>query len=350
MAPNTWRQWAKLTKKQLRQLQKVIDVELGSILERHLPRQSSRLARVPVPVRHSPPKFRASTISSRSYHHSAKLAQGGARQFVKSRFSQGSTFVNANSRVTMFSSSSRAPKGVPRGLFTNWNLCSRNAGQRMYSTASIKFTHEAVNNMTVSLRCFFNSLDGLMLPKNGGQLGGRFSEVPQSKLLQRDISLIRDMQMFEMIQYHKEEAQFCGGEESLGSYVEFKVPVLNMEEIMPSMTFANPLALDEWREHIMRYAEELSVLEKSVRRIYESYGSLPMTTTNDYIRIHFPTLTMQETEKLITELEIAIGCVYPDADGLENDVLSNLDASTSCTFSSVLSRSPSLISANYAFV
>lgn len=351
MAPNNWRQWAKLTKKQLRQLGRVIDVELGSVLERHFPRQIGRLARVPVPIRNAPPKFRTSTISNRSYHHSTKLAADCANQFVKSRLSQGSTFANnINNRVTMFSSGSKVPRGMPRGLFTNWNLCARNAGQRMYSTASIKFTHEAVNNMAISLRCFFNSLDGLVLPQNSDQLRPRLSEIPKGQLLQRDICLIRDMQMFEMIQYHKEEAQLCDGEESLGSYVEFRVPSFGMKKAMPSMAFANSVALDVLREEIIQYTSELKDLERSVRRIYESYGSLPMTSAGNYVRVHFPTSTMQETEKLITELGITVGCVYPDSLGLESDVLSNLDDDMSCGFSSVLSRSPSIVGDNYAFV
>ncbi|GAV49691.1 hypothetical protein ZYGR_0P03370 [Zygosaccharomyces rouxii] len=339
MALNSWRQWAKLTKKQLRQLGRVIDEELGGVIERNLPRPNGRLVKVPVPVpvRQAPPKFRASatTVSTRGYHQSA-------HQFVRSRLVRTDIrLVKSVPRVTMSSSAPRVPNGVPRGLFTNWNIIGRNAGQRMYSTASIKFTHEAVNNMAVSLRCFFNSLDGLIPPNNGSQLSGRFPGPVhgQAKLSSRDVSLIRDMELFEMIKYHKNEALLAEGEETVGAYVEFKAPQLDMNKAIPQKTFANSLALDVWRDEIWNYTNELKILERNVRRIYENYGSLPITTTKDSIRIHFPTLTMLETDKLITELEITMGNVYPDPQGPPSDILSNLDVSSDSDFSSVLSPS-----------
>lgn len=349
MAPNSWRQWAKLTKKQLRQLGRVIDEELGNVIEHHLPRPNGRFAKAPVPVpaRQTPPKFRigATTINTRGYHQNAN-------QFARTKWMQnGSKFVKSAPRVTMFSSGPRIPRGVPRGLYTNWNLCARNVSQRMYSTASIKFTHEAVNNMAVSLRCFFNSLNELPFSSNSGQLSSRLTGNfvrGQTKLSPRDISLIRDTEVFEMIQNQKNEAHLTGGEETVGTYVEFKVPQLDMSKSIPQKAFANSVALDVWRDEIWDYTNKLKVLERNVRRIYESYGSLPMTTSKSCIRIHFPTLTIIETEKLITEIEITMGNVYPDPQGPESDILSNFEVDTDTDCSSVLS--PSLSNEGFALV
>lgn len=339
MVQNSWRQWAKLTKKQLRQLGRVVEQEIGGVVQRNLPRAAGRLVRVPVPVpvRPSPPKFRtaATTLSTRGYHHSAP-------QLARSKLSQTNVrLTKPASRVTMFSSAPRVPQRVPGGLFTNWNMTSRIMGRRMYSTASIKFTHEAVNNLAVSLRCFFNSIDGLLPSKGEDHSYGSLlhSTSCPPKLSSREISLIRDMELFQMIQYHKEEARLTQGEETVGAFVEFKAPQLDMSKAIPRKTFANSLALDVWRDEICNYTNELKILEHNVRRIYESYGSLPITTTKNSIRIHFPTLTMLETDALITQLEITKGNVYPDPQGPQSDILSNLNVDSDSEYSSVLSPS-----------
>lgn len=68
MTPNSWRQWAKLTKKQLRQLGRAIDEEISGVIDRHLPRATGRLVKtpVPVPVRQTPPKFRTGATDRKS--------------------------------------------------------------------------------------------------------------------------------------------------------------------------------------------------------------------------------------------------------------------------------------------
>lgn len=348
MAPNSWRQWANLTKRQLRQLGRVIDKEINSAVGRHLPGITGRLVKapVPVPVRQTPPKFRVnvSALSIRGYPQ-------GAHEFVHFRGGQvGFGIAKSIPRVTMFSSAPRVPPRVPRGLFTNWNLNIGNSGQRMYSTASVKFTHETVKNMAMSLRCFFNSLDGLVPPKTEEHLSGVLaqSECYKPRLSAKDVSLIRDMQLFDMIQHHKSEVHLTEGEGTVGAYVEFKTPQLEVNKSIPQKMFANSLALDIWRDEIWNYTNELKVLERNVRRIYENYGSLPITKTRDSIRVHFPTLTMLETDTLMTELEITMGTVYPDPQGPQSDILSNLDVNSDSEFSSVLS--PSVSNETYGII
>lgn len=361
MSSDKWRQWLKLTKKQLRQLGRTIDQELGNVLERHVPSQVGRLVRVPVPVGKAPTKFPIRNFIYRSFHQYTRFAQNvGKKPITKfnSSYRGDSNFISSNKPTSWFCSSARVPRGTPRGLFTNWNMTStRHASQRMYSTASIKFTHDAVSNISVSLRCFLNSLDGFVPanhPNTTNHMNAKGSTNAcdvQSRLTFRDISLLRDMEVFEMIKFHKSECANTGSE-TLGCYIEFKLPEFNVENAAPSLVLANSLTLDTIREEIQSYGDMLKTMEQSIRRIYDTYGSLPMTFAKDRVRIYFPNSTMKETELLVTELGIGVGCVYPDIEGVRKrdqytdceNVLSNSGStddliSVAFTYSPILSES-----------
>lgn len=351
MSTKDWRHWLKLGKKQLRQLGRTIDHELGNVLERHLPAQAGRMVRIPIPVRNGPAKFPVSNVTYRNFHQIARSAEGLGRQQVTRNISQGKRPVRGG--VTLFASSSRVPSGTPRGLFTNWNMTSsRFSSGRMYSTASIKFTHEAVNNMSISLRCFFNSIDGFTAGNGKAQVSmknlmGEYQ--PSAKLCRKDIALIREMEVFDMIARDKMES-FYAGSETFGAYVEFQVPQLDLNRVLPSLVFVNSSTLETLEDEISRFTDSLKHLAAAVRRIQENYGSLPMTSETGRLRIHFPNLTVMETEKLIVELGITLGCVHADHEGADpgpykdNNILSNANSfndlsSIDLNFSSILSDS-----------
>lgn len=313
MSSKDWRQWLKLTKKQLRQLGRTIDQELGNVLERHLPAQAGRMAKVPVPVRNQPVRFPVRNLGYRNFHQTARSGVNLGRQQLTRNISSPQKALKGG--LTLFSSCSRVPRGSPRGLFTNWNMTSTRFAQgRMYSTASIKFTHEAVNNMSISLRCLFNSMEQFM-PKDQGAHVLRKSPVSMqgcsARLSNREISLIREMEVFDMIAEHKTECPYTGSE-TLGAYVEFRMPTFDSEKIVPAVVFVNAAVLEDLEAEMARHTKSLQELQQAVRRIYENYGSLPMTFESGRLRIHFPNLTMMETEKLMVDLGVTVGCVHPD--------------------------------------
>lgn len=350
MSSKDWRQWLKLTKKQLRQLGRTIDQELGNVLERHMPAHAGRMMKVPVPVRNTPVRFPVRNITYRNFHQIARSSESLGRQQLTRNISQGKNSVRSG--VTLFSSGSRVPNGTPRGLFTNWNMTSsRFSSGRMYSTASIKFTHEAVNNMSISLRCFFNSLSGFKPTDQSTQVRMKSFMEPSSKLSGKDISLIREMEVFDMIANHKTECLYAGSEsETFGAFVEFQMPKLDLENVVPAMVFVNDSIVDDLQDEIARYTKSSKELQEAVRRIYENYGSLPLTFEGGRLRIHFPNLTMIEAEKLIVDLGITLGCVYPDHErrdagpNKDDNILSNVNSfndlsSIDLHCSSVLSES-----------
>lgn len=345
MSSKGWEQWLKLARKQLRHLGRTLDQELGNVLERHLPSQTGRLARVRVPVRSTPQRFPVRGSNYRAFH---QLTGAAARN--------GSARLTANipsaSGVSLFSSGSRFPRGTPRGLFTNWNMTSSRFSGRMYSTASINFTHEAVSNLSLSVRCFFNALDGSALSQGNGKRANVKSFVSNespAKLSRKDISLIRDMELFEMIHEHKAESSYAGSEK-VGCHVEFEMPELKLESFVPSVTFADPSTLNTLNQEVLNYTTKIKDIESAVRRICDGYGALPLTLEANRLRIHFPNLTMLETEKLIIELGVTLGSVHYESSGpktppcVSENILSNFNSlsdlsNPALTYSPVLSES-----------
>ncbi|CAI4048617.1 hypothetical protein SKDZ_13G3170 [Saccharomyces kudriavzevii ZP591] len=232
--------------------------------------------------------------------------------------------------VSRFAALSRVPKGVPRGLFTNWNMTTstRLLGQRAYSTSSIRFTQEAVNNMTISLRCFFNSLNGLDQCSHSNysktfqhasyvdSCQNDVQPVAFKKLSQKDIKFIRDLELFKIMKTQNQminESNPCFVEKP-GSYIEFTVPEFNVNGTFSvPLSFLNSSLLEELKENISSYNNDLKSIYGTVDMILQNYGSLPVTFHRNKIRIHFPNSTVADTERLIASLNITTGIVYADA-------------------------------------
>ncbi|QLL31033.1 hypothetical protein HG536_0A08480 [Torulaspora globosa] len=355
MSSKSWGQWLKVAKKQLRHLGRTIDQELGNVLERQLPSRSGTMAKIRVPIRSTPARFPVRGSNYRNFHQVAGSAVKNDRVRLTSNISSVSV-------VRLFSSGSKFPRGTPRGLFTNWNIANARFSGRMYSTASIKFTHEAVSNLSLSLRCFFNALDGSVLAQGDGKHAGSkplaSSLESTARLSRKDISLIRDMEVFEMIRNHKADCLYSGSER-VGCYIEFAMPDFRLKNILPSVSFADPSTLDVLNQEVSNYTTKLKDIESAVRRVCDSYGALPVSLEANRLRIHFPNLTMLEAEKRVTELGVTLGSIHPeefqsrDACGGRN-ILSSFNSvadlpNSALDYSPVLSESSSSW-ANYEIV
>ncbi|CAI4035662.1 hypothetical protein SMKI_13G3130 [Saccharomyces mikatae IFO 1815] len=231
--------------------------------------------------------------------------------------------------VSKFAAMPRVPKGTPRGLYANWNMTASTKllGQRAYSTSSIKFTQEAVNNMTISLRCFFNSMNGLdqcshssysetfQYASNAFAQQNEVPPVAFKKLPQKDINFIRDLELFRVMKVQNQmvdEPSACFLEKS-GSYIEFTVPEFNVNGTSSApLSFLNPSLLYDLKETISSYKYELESIYRSVEMVLQNYGSLPITLHRKKIRIHFPNSTVMETENLIASLNITTGIIHAD--------------------------------------
>lgn len=318
MPPNNWKQWLKLTKKQLKQLRRSLDDELQGLLERNLPPTSRSLVRIPVPVRQVYPvrnNYRNFSTTTRTL---SRRPDASGKTITPNAKTVGGSFVRS-SVLSNFGGMQRCPRGVPRGLFSNWNMTTaKYAYGRAYSTSAIKITHDAVQNMAISLRCFFN-LWGDFLPS--GQ-DSSFESVPLSpsysvqQVGKGGASLLRDQELYSMIQQHKQEVPDEFQVEQTGCMVEFKLPELDLS-FLPVMVFACEESMNSWTREMARYKDKLMRLEENVRKIYDQYGSLPLSFDRNKIRIHFPNLTVQETERLLRDASITLGIVL-----LESDILS----------------------------
>ncbi|SCU91935.1 LADA_0F13102g1_1 [Lachancea dasiensis] len=314
MSANTLRQWLKVARKQAKQLRQSLDDELQGFLEKNIPKPQRSLVRLPVAVNRRPP-FRH---GNRFVHTSAK---GGVNPpHASPPFRNQSprfTSCGGNTLLASFNSTYRAPKGTPRGLFTNWNMnTARFTNGRAYSTSAIRITHDAVQNMAISLRCFYNLWDDYLLG-NGlddkTKLKSRVSNfVNNGNLSPKGVSLLRTKELCRMIEDHKQELgydNFKPGEE-MGCVVEFQMPCLEMAA-MPSMVFASDEALDMWHEELAAYNIKIRTIEESVRTIYEHYGALPLEFDKRSVRVRFPNITTYEAEMLMRDLGLTLGLVLP---------------------------------------
>ena len=334
MPPNNWKQWIKLTRKQLKQLRRSLDDELQSLVERNFPRPHGSLVRVPVPVRPQRPQNPFPVGNGfRSYH----TASGRSTKFSTNVGARISTFSSSSTILNGNFASIRCPRGVPRGLFTNWNMTSSrfSGGKRLYSTASIKFTHDAVNNMCVSLRCFFSQFDEL-IPQTKDEKVHRMCATScalPKRLDPQGISLAHTMEVYQMIQQHKKE---LAGEydqrevcfDRVGTVVEFKFPELDVAAL-PAMAFASEETLNGWQKEMIVFNNKLKLLEQCVRSIHDHYGSLPICFDTRSVQIRFPNLTISETETLLRDLGITLGIVYLEEDKDLDDVLSTVSLESS---------------------
>lgn len=314
---NSWNVWLRLSRVQLRQITKSLDRTLVGLSHGRFPLQNNHN----IFATWWRSLFDASVAFRRANRFTASpLTRRGVAGFDRLR---------PAANVSRFATLPRVPKGAPRGLFTNWNMVTstRLLGQRAYSTSSIKFTQEAVNNMTVSLRCFFNSLDGLdqcshstysktfQHASNSKSQQTHAQPVTSKKLSQKDISFIRDLELFKIMKTQNQminESSPLFAEKS-GSYIEFTVPEFNVNESASvPMSFLDPALLGDLNEKITNYNSDLKLIYDSVDMILQNYGSLPTTFHRNKIRIHFPNSTVIETEKLIAGLYITTGIIYAD--------------------------------------
>ncbi|CEP62519.1 Spg5p LALA0_S05e07448g [Lachancea lanzarotensis] len=315
MSSNALRQWLKVARKQVKQLRQTLDEELQNVLERNIPRPQKALVRVPVPVKPSVPFGKGSRFLHTSVPSNAQGGRVGQKACVDStpRFgSHGKRGVFAN-----FNGTYRAPRGAPRGLYTNWNMSTmRFAPGRSYSTSAIKITHDAAQNLSISLRCFFNLWEGFSpvnMQNETNKLALRESSVGKKPLGGQEISMIRAMEVCRMIQAHRNELVFDGENEteSLGCVIDFQLPRLEVSK-MPTVVFASDEALDKWRQELTACTTQMRKIEESVRTIYENYGALPLEFGESYVRVRFPNLTTKEAELLMRDLGLTLGLVLPE--------------------------------------
>ena len=336
---NNWSMWLRMSRVHLRQITKSLD------------RTLIVLSHGKFPLRYNHNIF----ITWWKSLFDASVAFRRANSFNASPFTRrGITIFDRFkpvANVSKFATLPRVPKGTPRGLFTNWNMTTSKKllGQRAYSTSSIKFTQEAVNNMTISLRCFFNSLDGLdqCSQSNHSKAFHNTSNVTSKqnyvqpvafkKLSQKDINFIRDLELFKIMKTQNQVVDETNAYlvERSGSYIEFIVTEFNLNGTSSApLSFLNPSLLGDLDEIITNYKNELKSIYSSVDMILQNYGSLPTTFHRNKIRIHFPNSTVVETEKLIASLNITTGIIYADAspdislEGAKLNALVNDDKST----------------------
>ncbi|AJP40884.1 Spg5p [Saccharomyces cerevisiae YJM1078] len=362
---NNWSMWLRMSRVHLRQITKSLDRTLISLSHGNFSHQYNHN----IFVTWWKSLFEASTAFRRASGLTVSpLTRRGIARFDRFR---------PVANVSKFASFPRVPKGAPRGLFTNWNMTTSKIllGQRAYSTSSIKFTQEAVNNMTISLRCFFNSLGGLnqcshsnscKAYQNASNVTSKQDHVQPvalKKLSQKDINFIRDLELFKIMKTQNEVVDETSAYymEKPGSYIEFTISEFNVNGTFSApLSFLDPSLLADLDEMIRNYKYELKSIYSSVDMILQNYGSLPITFHRNKIRIHFPNSTVVETEKLIAGLNIATGVIYADTspdislEGTNLNALVNVDNSGSVwsfvnepSFPSRSAFSPILSDASY---
>ncbi|CUS23117.1 LAQU0S08e02498g1_1 [Lachancea quebecensis] len=315
MSANSWRQWLKLTKRQLKQIRQTLDDEIQTVLERNIPRPQKSLVRIPVSSRPSA-GFKNGSRYIHTQTRNVARSTSNAPRAGYARSVQGGA-VGARPVFSSFNGMYRAPGGVPRGLFSNWNMTtSRFKSGRAYSTSAIKITHDAVQNLSISLRCFYNLWDDFLPANESGdyqRVPLQACQVSKRSFGAREVSTVRAMEVFRMIQAHKQDLPPSVLEEldAMGCVVEFELPHLDMST-MPSMVFASDEALNEWRDKMMVCHTKLRSIEESVRKIYEHYGALPLEFGERFVRVRFPNITAPEAEMLMRDLGLTLGLVLPE--------------------------------------
>ncbi|EJS44157.1 spg5p [Saccharomyces arboricola H-6] len=332
-----WNMWLRMSRVQLRQIAKSLDRTLIGLSHGKFPLQYNHNI------------FATWWKSLFDVSVAFRRASGFATSPLTRRGTAGIDRFKPAANVSRFATLSRVPSGAPRGLFTNWNMTTstRLLGQRAYSTSSIKFTQEAVNNMTISLRCFFDSLDGLDKCSHSKPFQHACNFKPEKNdeqpvafktLSQKDINFIRDLELFKVMKAQNQMVNESSPYfvEKSGSYIEFTVPEFNVNATASvPLSFLNPSLLGNLNEMITSYNNDLKSIYGSVDMILQNYGSLPITFHRNKIRIHFPNSVVTETEKLIAGLNITTGIIYADTSRditFENTRLSALvndDKSTS---------------------
>lgn len=341
MATQNWKQFIIMTKLQIGNAARILKNDATRLLRVLIWRNERYII-----SEHAPVDF---------FNQSQVLKFGSKRQFF-SWSTNGSNWYSkfnifrtqawgksTNTRLSSFRSSYRIQKGMPKGLYKNWNISldPNFVGQKMYSTASVRFTHEAANNITIPLRCFFSSWDDKQLRKvRKNNPSYMIPSVSSYKILSsQEINLFRDYQIMNMIKGQKTSYSYpC--KESVGSYVEFKFLEVDPEIQLPDLCFATDDVLHKWRRSLELQSKRLQEIENCVMQIISTYGNLPLSFTKDSVKVYFLNRSTVETELLLIDLGIEIGLV--NAEEVLTETLSDVDLENSLisTSSSFLTIEP----------
>lgn len=304
MAPSNWLKWVDTTKRQIRQLGRTIDARLTGLANGRIggSNESSLLRRrIPIPIRVPVRNSMGTGLFNRYLFQKNQFIRALGTQLrvpISIRLFSYDTFRNGDNGF--------AKNNVPRGLYQNWNMVTPTRlleWKLLYSTASIRYTKEAIKMLKASLSWAPNSLK----------------------------KSIEDYKTFKMMDTGR------------GSFLEFKLPKINQIE---SVTFLNENVVDQWQEILSGNMKQLKEIQDSINQVFQQYGSLPVSTSADgNIQIHFPNTNAFETEALVADIGVTNGIVYsqePNQSNEETDILSNWnsweDLSGTRTFSPVLSE------------
>ncbi|CCH58033.1 hypothetical protein TBLA_0A02340 [Henningerozyma blattae CBS 6284] len=124
-------------------------------------------------------------------------------------------------------------------------------------------------------------------------------------------------------------------DKTIGSYIEFRPKIRGMD----GMGFLNQENLAKMRVDASMHYEEFCKINDSIEQIFKQYGSLPMKNDGKRICIYFPNLFSDEVERLMIDIGIEEGVVYP----MTEEVLSTNGIepifSNTTNFSPILSSS-----------
>ncbi|CCD26642.1 Spg5p NDAI_0I00730 [Naumovozyma dairenensis CBS 421] len=302
MSPTNLTKWLNVTKKQLRQVGKLIDSRLTGLINRHLKvppastinRRSEHIpARIPIPV---PIKVRNGNfllfnIRSLPLLNSQIIRKptpfiSPIKAYCLDRYNR---FINTDKvkTPTVISSYPNYYNSLDYSILRNKIL----NGRPFFSIASITSTRDAVKWL----------------------ISSSFNVSPMKKL-------VNDYKMHQLM---KQQAI----SPDVGCYIEFKLPntyTYPYTSSSSSTTFLDHDMVSQWEKHLNDQIQIARDIQSSISNIFETYGSLPITSSNKdgVIRIHFPNATVNETENLISTLDIANGIIYKDD---ENATVSILD-------------------------
>lgn len=119
------------------------------------------------------------------------------------------------------------------------------------------------------------------------------------KLLDHDLPLCKQLDM----------------DQSSGSYVEFNMPNIIEQDysttgghnpIYGNQYYLNETDLNQWQSRV----DYITKIHKDIGKIFHNYGYLPITKSQNKLKIYFPNKTPNETERLLIDLDIIHGNVF----------------------------------------
>ena len=283
MLPSSWRQWLSATRLRLHYLGKTVEEGLVTTLQRHFrirnpAARPTELSKVLI-YKESPALTRRLNLVKLNAN---KFGITPGKSLFRARLLVGNPPLG--STVLRFSSDKLHSLGfwrstAIRSLFSNWDVnpsLRESQLRNIYSIRSIRSTNEAVRNLLLALRRYASPED---------------SQRPANY----------ESELFNLMNSQKMNT---------GSFVQFDFT----PSLASSVRFLSSDVLSCWKEEIRRLIE----IEGAVEKIWQNYGSLPIKRTSDSIRVYFPSLGIVDTERLISDLGISHGVVYPDYYSVNN--------------------------------